>query len=125
MKITEGYLKLKQSIADQFIVAGWSTVDDTGMNCTAAVATRLVDTAVGKKEIRAYLITANPQPGGVTAVLTGEYESEGRNALSTTWFNLVDKMNKKEIESGVDAFCKEVNAVVDKTYARRLLLLES
>lgn len=54
-------------------------------------------------------------------VLTGQYESEGNNALSTCWAWIPDTAGEGKIVEAVDDYLARVDHAIDQTYAVRLL----
>ena len=75
-------------------------------------------TAVGEKTAQAYCHPCSE--GGY--VLTGEYWSEGHNALSTVRFGLPADADDQTICTVVAAFDALACAYIDETYARGLFL---
>lgn len=53
--------------------------------------------------------------------LRGEYESEGRNALSTTTVFFSETADAAAIDDAVDLFVTQAEAAIGETYAVRLL----
>jgi hypothetical protein len=73
-------------------------------------------TAVGLKEAVARITEGNAQHW-----LSGEYQSEGRNALSTCLVCIRTSASVTDVEAALDAFAHDVNKTVAQTYAARLL----
>lgn len=97
---------------------GWSALP-SGHH---VVATKTYDTAVGPKD--AHLSLADWGADSPVFILSGEYQSEGRNALSTTSAHIPKSVTKKELLALVNNLAPEVDKVVSQTYAARLLKSE-
>lgn len=54
-------------------------------------------------------------------VLTGQYQSQGNNALSTCWAWIPATAGEDEIAEAVDDYLARVDHAIDQTYAVRLL----
>lgn len=115
--LTANHLTVKKIIADRLTLEGWVIVDEFGMNNTHAVATKDYATAVGLKTAH---VALEPRAEG-TYQLVGNYQSEGNNALSTTWFLVSEGLSEQDIIAGAGGFADKVDAKVETTYARRLL----
>lgn len=87
-----------------------------------AVATKTYETAVGPKDAHLYL--ADWGADSPVFILSGEYQSEGRNALATTSAHIPKSVTKKELLALVNNLAPEVDKVVSQTYAARLLKSE-
>lgn len=84
----------------------------------SAVAIRQYDTSVGAKEAQAYLApSADPDFAGI---LMANYESEGRNILSTVWYRIPRDVSDTALASIVEAFNQEIDRTVGNSYAMRL-----
>jgi len=117
MRVSDDYMEVKRSIADQLIAAGWSAVDALSMNHTAALAIRDYETAVGTKTAIAY---ATPSKEAV-CILGGTYDSEGRSVLTTTTVLVTYVIDPDALAAGVTGFHQKVDAAASDTYAVRLL----
>lgn len=76
-------------------------------------------TAVGPK--RAFVRVVVPDNGLGQIWLTGEYTSEGNNALVGCTAYLSQDSFLEELDAGVDAFAQRVTKTISETYAGRLL----
>lgn len=103
-------MNIEQAVRERLeSLAGWHALH-------VAVGGKTYATAVGLKDAHAYL----ERWGGGAFVLTGQYYSEGNNALSTVRVNFDEGMTEETIRSLVDKFASEVDARVAGTYAMRL-----
>jgi len=106
---------LSNAIVAQLIKLGWTVekppFDDYGRKNYA--------TAVGLREAFVYLRDYRDTPDCI--VLKGDYQSEGRNALSTTWATIDKGAGGDVISREVALFSANVDEAVSKTYAARLL----
>jgi hypothetical protein len=117
MPTTTDKLSIKKAIAERLTAEGWSRKADTDLDYARFVVEKDYDTAVGKKTA---VIALEPRSEGFQ--LVGEYQSEGRNILSTTWFTIAKDLSIEEICAGAVKFAAQVDAEVDQSYARRLYL---
>lgn len=92
---------------------GWKDNDGT------ALARKSYQTAVGNKEVLAYL--ADYGNNSDNFLLTGEYWSEGRNCLSTVLIAVPKSAALETIPELVMQFAMETDKAVAGTYAARLL----
>lgn len=104
---------IAQQIGAVLTALDWSTTELASWG----YAIKVYATAVGPKEAHVYLRFRKDQP---TAILTGTYCSEGRNALSTCWREL-SLEQPEALEDAVRSFATEVDRCVAETYAARLL----
>lgn len=104
---------LPQLIAGRLEELGWRfQVPPKG----AGSASKTYATAVGPKDAIVYLaVTAE------SVSLTADYQSEGRNALSTLWERIEKTSDSAAVQKAVEAFSMAVDAGVAETYAARLL----
>lgn len=100
------------SVIAMFATSGWKV--DADWQCTG---TKPYETAVGPKEAIVYARVG--REGGI--VIEGEYQSEGRNALSTCWGRVPDKAEESVQMAAVDRWIAEADKAVAGTYAARLL----
>lgn len=105
-------VQLTQAIAALLVTCGWTLSDGT------AIASKMYPTAVGPKQALVYLVQ---YPESDRAVLTGDYTSEGRNALSTAFVFVPHHADPETIHRLVHQFATGCNATVADTYAVRLL----
>jgi len=115
MLITPEYIALKRSIADRLVADGWTSASEFDIECSCFLASKDYETAVG---IKTATVSLEPRSEGFQ--LVGNYQSQGRNILSTTWFTIPEGMSAEAISSGASAFVTQVDAEVDQSYARRL-----
>lgn len=95
---------------------GWSPMG------LGSLASKLFETAVGPKEAQLYLSDwGHDSP---VYVINGIYQSEGRNALSTTSAHIPKSVTKEELLALINNLAPEVDQVVSQTYAARLLKSE-
>ena len=80
------------------------------------VVTKQYPTAVGLKQASARVTEGNAQHW-----LSGDYQSEGRNAISTCFACIKASASVTEVEAALDAFVRDVNKTIAETYAARLL----
>lgn len=106
----------KKVVAEQMEVNGWTTVDSVSFGCTSAVASKKYRTAVGLKQAIAHL---NPADSSELR-LVADYQSEGRNILSTTTLLIPDGIEDSSVHAGLNQFCNAVDAAVAESYAARL-----
>jgi hypothetical protein len=107
-------VNIKQVAIERLAVQhGWKT--DSLLD---TVVTKQYPTAVGLKQASARIVEGNAQYW-----LHGEYQSEGRNALSTCMACIRTSFSVSEVQVAVDAFVRDVNATIAETYAARLLAI--
>lgn len=132
------YQEMKKNVLQGLEAAGWKAVDEISMTCTSCVAKKTFHTAVGLREALAHF-TDSPAE---CCRLSGEYYSEGNNALSTTsfyvWyrprptspetidvpcyrFKLRDEVTPEDLVDGAKVFAELAEKAIAKTYAVRLL----
>jgi len=102
-----------QHICAALASLGWNTEELV----SHGTATKVYATAVGPKEAHVYLRFARDQ---LTARLSGDYWSEGRNALSTC----TQAITLEQVEALIDAvksFSSNVDRIVAGTYAMRFV----
>lgn len=93
---------------------GWSPCERS-----TAVAMKTYDTAVGPKDAVLYL--ADWGASSDVYILSGNYESEGRNALSTTTAQIPKSVSKEGLLALVNNLAPSLDQAVSETYAARLL----
>lgn len=91
--------------------ASWLRLD-----CTA-MASKGYATAVGVKAALAYVSDGD----GFNFTIMGDYQSEGRNAISNCSKLVPVTADQAQIEAIVQKFAAEVDAAVAETYAAKLL----
>ncbi len=109
---------LRSEIVNQLISLGW-TVEKPPYD---DFARKSYPTAVGPKEAIAYL--RDHRDTSDCILLTAEYQSEGRNVLSTIYVSINNGAGDA-ISSKVALFSSEVDETVSKTYAAKLLRVQS
>lgn len=116
MLITPEYVALKRSIAEQLVADGWTCASEFDIAFSCLLASKDYATAVGPKTA-----TVSLEPRSEGFQMVGNYQSEGRNILSTTWFSIPNGLDADYVGAGTSAFVAKVDAEVDQSYARRLL----
>lgn len=104
---------LDKSIQLSLAGLGWTILDST------AIASKMYETAVGPRQALAYVQDFGPQEGSVR--LIGDYQSEGRNCLSTTSAIIPRFADEETIKALTQQFASEADKVVGESYAMRLL----
>lgn len=117
MNTTIDTVAIKQAIAAHLAAEGWTRTADTDKDYVCFVAQKDYETAVG---IKTATIALEPRSEGFQ--LVGNYQSEGNNVLSTTWFTIGSDLSAEEINAGAVQFAVKVDAKVDQSYARRIYL---
>lgn len=105
---------VRAAVADRLEALGWKK------GAWTAVASKSYDTAVGAKEAVVYLASWGPSEANVT--LTGAYQSEGHNILSTCFVSVPKTAGREEIDQKVGLFVEQAEKAISESYARRLLL---
>lgn len=82
-----------------------------------ALAIKTFETFVGPREAFAYLSSGD----GYNYTIQGDYQSEGRNALSTAGVLIPVDSNAEKVRIFAEAFIKNADTDVGETYAMRLL----
>lgn len=93
---------------------GWNRGDGV------SVGTKEYATAVGPKQALAYILDFGPAEDSV--ILTGTYQSEGRNCLSSLMIPIPRTAAAALVVQQLERFAKEADATIAHTYAARLLL---
>lgn len=83
------------------------------------VASKAFDTAAGG---RTAVVYCRLNKDG-NHVLTGDYQSEGRNALSTCWSMFRPGTDEATIAAEIDRFATQVEKAIGETYAMRIKAL--
>ncbi len=104
----------KEIILQELIQYGWNPVSQLSMDHTTAVAEKVYLTIVGAKTAIAYV--HGPVEGKY--YITANYESEGRNVLSTSYL----KTDLTTIKTEIATLTKNVDGVISKTYAMALVI---
>jgi hypothetical protein len=89
---------------------GWTCVYDS------AIALKSFETAVGPKEAHAYLSAGD----GFNYTISGDYLSEGRNALGGNSVLIPVKVRSEQLRYLVRQFSLKADATVSQTYAAKL-----
>lgn len=97
----------ESALRTAFLQCGWSPEQ------LPAIASKIFDTACTPKRAVVYL-----HPGGS---ISGNYESEGRNALAVHRWQ-VSTSDPQGVHQQVESIDREICASVDSTYARGLWL---
>lgn len=116
MTDNDQFTVFKNVIIDTLVALGWIGPSDRDSNFYF-VATKDYETAVGTKTAIAYFAPFFECMGK----LAGDYTSEGRNILSTTWFNTDANMTQADVAAGAKQFAADVDAAVSGSYAVRVL----
>lgn len=109
--------KLKVKTAEAFSRFGWKPCDESSLRLFSGVSQKWFDTAVGPKSAVIYMEPSSE--GGLN--LKAEYRSEGNNVLSTLCEQVHLDVEGDELSNIVSGFNDKVVAVIEKTYAVRLL----
>lgn len=102
-----------QLIIECLVAHGWMT-DRVVTN----TVTKEFMTAVGPKQASIWVAYSR---GADSHLLTGQYESQGNNVLSTCWSWIAATARKSEIDTTVDEHLAKVAHAIGETYAVRLL----
>lgn len=92
---------------------GWSNFEPP----SNALSFKLYDTAVGKKEAQVYFSTGDE----LSWVLSGLYESQGRNILSTASVLIPKDCSIANLIERCSLFLTDVESRISQSYAMRLL----
>lgn len=84
------------------------------------VASKDYETAAGGRTAVVYCRRSSEGPHHL---LSGDYQSEGRNALSTCWGTIPADADQAAIEAEVDRFARQADAEIRETYAMRIMAL--
>jgi hypothetical protein len=103
---------MTRRVLAQFVPYGWGEADRL-----LAFANKTYSTAVGDKDATVW-VRVNEAEG--LCILTGDYLSEGRNALSTCWVTFPVDAGEDEIADAVARFAEMADEQVGDTYAMRL-----
>lgn len=95
------------------VACGWTT-DRIVKN----TVTKMFETAVAPKQADIWVARSRESD---RYVLTGQYESQGNNALSTCWSWIPFASSEQEIAHAIDGFLAKVEHAIGETYAARLL----
>ncbi|MBM5458662.1 hypothetical protein H8F21_13915 [Pseudomonas sp. P66] len=114
---TPDYLATKARIAATLSTAGWTVASPRDMEVSCQIAQKDYQTAVGVKTA-----TISLEPWSTSLMVVGNYQSEGRNALSTNSLMVNPEMADAGLAEAVAKYVAGVDKEVDGTYARRLHL---
>jgi hypothetical protein len=103
---------LRTSVTAGLVEHGWTAVSPV------ALAIKSYQTAVGPKEAHTYL--ADYGPACECVLISGDYQSEGRNALESHSVMLPRNADANQVKQLVAKFCQQAEAVIAETYAARL-----
>lgn len=104
---------LIETMQQQLEKQGWTPIKGG-----TAIARKNYVTAVGIKEALAYVSDFGPQEGSVR--LQGDYQSEGRNCLSTTSELIARTASVEEVGVAAQKFAIAADVSVGQSYAARL-----
>lgn len=116
MKITADYVAIKQAIAS-FLSAEWTTPSTEDLGRYYLLATKDYETLVG---VKTATLRFEPYFDGFR--LVADYQSEGRNVLSTTYLVVPASVESVPGAQKIAELLKGIDKEVDQSYARRLLL---
>lgn len=105
-------LDVHHIVSDVLGRCGW--VNKTGVG----LGSKAFDTAVGQKVAFAMLSAGD----GFNRTLSGDYQSEGRNALESSGVLIPEASSDAQIEAFASKFAAQVESAVAQTYAAKLLL---
>lgn len=105
--------QIRSEIVARLVALGWEA------SSGVALATKHYKTAVGVKQAFAYL--ADYGTNEVSVLLTGDYQSQGNNALSTSSMSIAKHADTNTVNEKVALYAQNVDAVVAQTYAMKLL----
>lgn len=88
-----------------------------------AVAFKQYDAAVGAKE--AQVCIAPAAEDDCVGILQADYQSEGRNILSTVWYRIPANVDDAALASSVKALNREIDRKVGESNAVRLVRPDS
>ena len=104
---------MKIAITALLVENGWKAEDG------AAVASKYYETAVGLKVAFIYVGT-KVWPDTDRILITSEYQSEGRDALSTTFSLISLSLTAEQLKVQIVKYLKQVDYAVSQTYAAKL-----
>lgn len=107
------YQKQYDQVAAALKTLGWTVTGGV------AVASKMFDTAVGPKQALAYL--ENYGPNSDNYLLTGSYQSEGRNALEATIVQIPKTADVAAVVPLAERFSAKAEKAIADTYAAKLL----
>ncbi len=116
----EEYVTIKTKIATQLTNLKWDKADELAFDYTTGLAHKSYTTAVGSKDVTAYL--RRSEDDDKDFILTAEYESEGRNVCSTISCHFHLDLTISWIEVYLSYFVKFVDEAIAASYARKLFL---
>jgi hypothetical protein len=117
---TEFFNTVKAAIAARLVAEGWSTLDHLpplSVN-QYAVVDKTYNTGVGERTAVLYLQPSLDNDG---FVLVGNYQSEGRNALSTLWLKVTPQMSNEELMLGVVNFSCMADESIGNSYGMAIM----
>jgi len=105
----------EKNVLDRLRKCGWNT--DC---CVVPVAIKFYETVVGQKQAWIW-VRETPSDQYHQCVVTSQYDSEGRNILSTNTILITRGMTRNEIHKALDDFLENLETVIAASYAVRLL----
>lgn len=108
--------QMKIAVTAHLVGQGWTREEGT------ALASKNYRTAVGVKQAHVYL--ADYGPNSTSFLLTGDYQSEGRNQLEPHAVMIRKQAGAAEIAHNVEIFARQADVVVSQSFAARLLAKE-
>lgn len=106
--------RIQSAVIDRFVVVHQWKSDWLVKN----VATKMYETATAPHRA---LVRLTYDAECQRYWLKGEYESEGRNVLSTVFIFFSENAERDVIDQAVDDFLQEAEAAISNTYAVRLM----
>jgi hypothetical protein len=106
---------LRAAVTERLVVHGWTAVSPV------ALAIKSYETAVGQKDAHVYLADYGSECECVA--ISGDYQSEGRNALESHSVLLPRNADANQVQQLVAKFTQNADAVIAQTYAARLFHL--
>lgn len=104
---------IEQTIKSVLVSRGWTAQDYT------AIASKQYETAVGPKQALVYLQDFGPQEEQL--LLVGDYQSEGRNCLSSHGVLVPKCASVAKVKELADWFSIQADKAVGQTYAMKLM----
>lgn len=114
---SDQFITAKMKFAELLRERGWTPVPEKEQGYLCAVASKDFETYVGTKTALAFFNPSTESLGSIK----GDYQSEGRNALSTLWLSVGADATDEALASLADGFVLEAESTIAETYAMRLM----
>jgi len=101
-----------EKISSFLLSSGWTLFPHPA----AALAYKMYDTAVGKRESQVYF-----SGDQYTWLISGDYQSQGTNILSTSSVFIAKNCSPEELNECLTDFLTKVETRISQSYAVRLL----